>query len=92
MRINKRINDTRADEQKRFEYMVFAQDKFMSNWEGICDTSYIGFTCSLATLEKTYEWVASRGDMVRVKKTRSDYKPTMSGKDHFKIVVSKFEE
>ena len=63
------INDQRTKEQKeQFKYVVYAHDKFMSNWGQARDGRSI---CAWAVeteaqKDRMLDWVEGRSDMTRV--------------------------
>ncbi len=63
------IKDDRTESQKDSHYMlVVGTDKFLSGWgRATGGMSYAAWACGYNELKRVRAWVASRGDMLRVR-------------------------
>lgn len=71
------IKDDRTDEQRiTHNLLVIGTDRFLSGWGGAeGGLSYAAWACKEKDIEKVYEWVKQRKDMMRVRWAEGNYKP-----------------
>ena len=89
------IEDRRTpEERKTHRFLVIATDRYMSGWGGAeGGTSVCVWACaSEEDRRRVWDWVASRGDMKRLRSTydgagRAAYKPARRGVAHVSFYV-----
>jgi hypothetical protein len=86
------IKDDRTTQQKSsHRWAVVMTDSVLSGWGSAASgASYAGWACDqTVNLERVRNWVANRGDALRVRVVLlDDYRPNNNYCDHFHIYVA----
>src|SRR5574340_1252718 len=83
------LEDDRTPEQKKtHNVIVLMTDRFLSGWGGAGrGPSYAGWACRYEDLDTVERWVRRRGDALRVRIVRGNYRPpAREGHCHIYVV------